>query len=145
MPTWPYEYNYVKMLAFLRTELHRTISYCCEKQTFPKTRKYAFTIIIYKKGDKKVPSNFRPITLQSVFAKMYSSLIRNRIYKYILENNYIQAKIQKGFFERYIWCYWAYWIINLHNKPRKEKNNVKLYNSLGLAECISLKLIIAKH
>ena len=64
---------------------------------FPKTWNYAFTVLIYKKGNKKIPSNFRPITLQPVFAKGYSSLRRNRIYKFLLENNYIESKIQKGF------------------------------------------------
>ena len=64
---------------------------------FHKTWKYAFRTLIYNKGDKKVPSNFRPITLQLVFAKVYSSLIRNRIYKFLLESNYIESRTQKRF------------------------------------------------
>ena len=43
------------------------------------------------------PSNFRPTTLQPVFAKIYSSLIRNRIYNFLLENQFIESNIQKGF------------------------------------------------
>ena len=42
-------------------------------------------------------SNFRPITLELVFAKIYSSLIRNRIYNFLLENQFIESNIQKGF------------------------------------------------
>ena len=68
----------LKRCPFLRSALHRIISHCWEKQTFPKTWKYAFTILIYKMRDKKVPSNFRPITLQPVFAKVHSSLISNK-------------------------------------------------------------------
>ena len=42
-------------------------------------------------------SNFRPATLQPVFAKIYSSLIRNRIYNFLLENQFIESNIQKVF------------------------------------------------
>ena len=70
----PYPHDHMSIItlkrcAFLRTALHRKISHCWEKQTFPKTWKYAFTMPVYKKGDKKVPSNFRLITLQPVLAK----------------------------------------------------------------------------
>ena len=43
------------------------------------------------------PSNLSPITLQSVFAKIYSSLIQNRTYNFILESQFIESNIQKGF------------------------------------------------
>ena len=111
----------LKLCLFLRTAWHRIISQSWEKQTFPKTWKYAFIILIYKKGEKKVPSNFRPITSQPAFAKVYSSLISNRIYKFLLENNCIESKIQKRVLEWYICCYWAYWIINYTiNHTRKK-------------------------
>ena len=43
--------------------------------------------------------NFRPITLKPVIAKVFTSLIRNRIYGYISKNNYIDSHIQKGFWQ----------------------------------------------
>ena len=66
---------------------------------FPQVWKSAFTILIYKKGNNSDPSNFRPITLQPVLAKIYSSLIRNRIYQFLLKNKYIESRIQKRFGE----------------------------------------------
>ena len=121
--TWPYGHIMLKRCPFLRTTLHCIISHCWEKQTFSKTWKYAFTILVYKKGDKKVASNFRPITMQPVFAKVYSSLMRNRIYKFLLENNYIELKIQKGFWsdisgviEHTEWTY----IINHARKKQRQ-------------------------
>ena len=54
-------------------------------------------ILIHKKDSNMEPSNFRPITLQPVFAKIYSSLIRNKIYNFLLENQFIELNIQKGF------------------------------------------------
>ena len=60
---------------------------------------YAFTILIYKKKSNTEPSNFRPITLQPVLTKIYSSLIRNRIYGFLMKNDFIETRIQKGFWK----------------------------------------------
>ena len=53
-----------------------------------------------QKGDENDPSNFRPITFQPVFAKVYPLLIRNRIYNFLSENHYIELRIKKGFWKR---------------------------------------------
>ena len=79
--------------------LHNIITHCWTNQIFPSSWKQAFTILIYKKKAKSDPSNFRPITLQPILAKVYSSLIRNRMYCYLLDNDYIETKIQKGFWK----------------------------------------------
>lgn len=88
----------LKRCPILRTVIHRIISKCWRDKVFPSCWKHAFTILIYKKGSNADPANFRPITLQPVFAKIYSSLIRNRIYNF-LQNNYIESNIQKGFWK----------------------------------------------
>ena len=59
----------------------------------------AISILIYKKGSSTNPENFRPITLQPVFAKIFSSVIRNRIYSFLVKNKYIETNIQKGFWD----------------------------------------------
>ena len=43
------------------------------------------------------PGNFRPITLQSSAYKIFSSLLRNRMYSFLEKNNYIEKHYQKGF------------------------------------------------
>ena len=37
-----------------------------EKGEIPKTWKKAVTVLIYKSGETDIPSNFRPITLETV-------------------------------------------------------------------------------
>ena len=89
----------LKRCPFLRTVLHRIISTCWATQNVPKSWKKGFTILIHKKGECSDPSNFRPITLQPVCAKVYSTLIRNRMYTFLLANKFIESNIQKGFWE----------------------------------------------
>ena len=84
---------------YLRTVVHRIISYCWDNQTVPKVWKYGFTILIHKKGSTKEPGNFRPITLEPVLSKILSSVIRNRIYSFVSKNNYIETNLQKGFWD----------------------------------------------
>ena len=53
------------------------------------------TIVIIKETDN--PANFRPITLQSVPLKVFTSCLRNKMFTFLVENNYIEHNIQKGF------------------------------------------------
>src|SRR6266516_4624057 len=50
-----------------------------------------------QKGDPSKVDNFRPITLQSVPYKNFSSFIRNRLQAYLDNNNYHNNNIQKDF------------------------------------------------
>ena len=43
------------------------------------------------------PSNFRPITLEPILSKVMTSHIQNRIFTFVVENNYIETNIPKGF------------------------------------------------
>ena len=56
----------------------------------------AATILIHKKGDYNDPSNFRPITLESVPLKIFTSCLRNSVYAFIYENSYVEQRMQKG-------------------------------------------------
>ena len=89
----------LKRCPFLRTALHRIIVYCWEGNVVPRIWKHGFTILIYKKDSPQDPSNFRPITLQPVFGKVFTSISRNRIYSFLMDKKYIETKIQKGFWE----------------------------------------------
>ena len=63
----------------------------------PVTWKKAVSILIHKKGDSDTrsdkPENFRPITLEPVLLKVFTSLLRDRIYGFLQENNYIEFQI----------------------------------------------------
>ena len=87
----------MKRCPTLRTYIHEIISHYWTHRIFLRCWKYAFTILIYKKKSNTEPSNFRPITLQPVLAKIYPSLIRNRIYDFLIKNDFIETRIQKEF------------------------------------------------
>ena len=54
-------------------------------------------MLIYKSGETDIPSNFRPITLETVPLKIFISILRNRVYRFLNKNDYIENSIQKGF------------------------------------------------
>ena len=54
-------------------------------------------ILIHKNDSADDPANFRPITLELVFLKIFTSLLRNRILAVLKGNNYIEHNIQKCF------------------------------------------------
>ena len=87
----------LKNCPIIRTALWKIISHCWTAKYFPRVWKNGVTVLAYKKGELNNPENFRPITLQPVMSKVFTSLIKDRIYKYICSNNYIDQNIQKGF------------------------------------------------
>ena len=87
----------LKRCAILRTILHKLITECWNTGTIPTCWKRGLTILIYKKGDPKDPSNFRPITLQPVLYKILASFLRNRLHAYLENNNFVDKHVQKGF------------------------------------------------
>lgn len=51
---------------------------------------------LFKKGDKKEPANYRPVSLTSVVCKIFEKLIRQRIIDHMNRNNLFSSK-QFGF------------------------------------------------
>ena len=68
-----------------------------KSQAVPTTWKKACTILIHKKGNTSDLSNVRPIALQSVPLKVFTSCLRIAILKFLSQNNYIEQENQKGF------------------------------------------------
>ena len=86
-----------KRCPFLRTYLSEIIRTAWLTRTVPSEWKRACTILIHKKENANDPANFRPITLQSVPLKVFTSCLRNAIFNFLSANNYIEQEIQKGF------------------------------------------------
>ena len=63
----------------------------------PSEWKKACTILIHKNGGTDNMANFRPITLQFVPLKVFTSCLRNKTFQYLVESKYIEQNIQKGF------------------------------------------------
>jgi hypothetical protein len=62
----------------------------------PDQLKIAKVIPVFKKGDSKLASNYRPISLLSIFDKLLERAMRNRLYYHLQINNLIY-KYQFGF------------------------------------------------
>ena len=77
--------------------LAKIIGYCWEQQYFPTKWKNGVTALAYKGDSASDPGNFRPITLQPVISKIFTAIIKNRIYDYLLQDNFIDQSTQKGF------------------------------------------------
>ena len=63
---------------------------------FPEKLKIAMVISIHKKGDVATNANYRPISLLSVFSKIFEKLMHQRLYSF-LELHEILLEMQFGF------------------------------------------------
>ena len=86
-----------KRCPFLRTYLTEVIRSVWSSKSVPAEWKKACSVLIHKKGNTNDPSNFRPITLESVALKVFTSYLRNAMFSLLTANNFIEQKIQKGF------------------------------------------------
>ena len=90
----------LKRCPYLRTYLTAIDVEIWKSGHIPVAWKKAISILIHKKGDSDKPENFCPITLEPVLLKVFTSLLRDRIYGFLQENYYIECQIQKGFIQR---------------------------------------------
>ena len=90
----------LKNCPYLRPQTWRFIS----NALFPETYRQGITILIHKKDSNKNPGNFRPITLQPILSKIFTSIIRNRIFTFVVLNKYIETNLQKGHWEKVSSC-----------------------------------------
>ena len=67
---------------------------------FPDVWSKGIIVPIYKKDDKTNPDNYRGITLLSCLGKLFTSIINDRITKFV-ENNNILSEVQAGFRKGY--------------------------------------------
>ena len=81
----------------LRTHLSRLLHACWMNGHFPAIWKRASVSLIHKKGPLDSPQNFRPIALQPVLGKIFNATIRNRLHTFLLANNLLEMRMQKGF------------------------------------------------
>ena len=58
--------------------------------------KIANVVLVFKKGYRKLPSNYRRIGLTSVVCKILKSVIRDKLFEYLFRNNLLTNQ-QHGF------------------------------------------------
>ena len=81
---------------FFALWLSKIINLCYETGEFPELLKLAKVIPLHKKESILNFMNYRPISLLSVFSKIYEKTIYTRVYSYLVKNNLIYDK-QFGF------------------------------------------------
>jgi hypothetical protein len=59
---------------------------------FPEQLKYSIIKLLYKKGDKTEPSNYRPISMLTLFSKVLEKALYNRLTKYLNNNNILNSQ-----------------------------------------------------
>ena len=64
--------------------------------TLPKDWVTANIVLVYKKGDRNLPSNYRPISLTSTVVKVMERIIHRQVLK-ALEDNHLISNYQHGF------------------------------------------------
>ena len=89
-----------KRCSYLRSYITDIINSIWSSGIFPNEWKKVCTVLAHKKGDTMEPANFRPITLESVPLKIFTSALRNSIFAFLSSNNFIEHGIQKGFIPR---------------------------------------------
>ena len=67
-----------------------------EEGVVPMDWRNANVTSIFKKGDRTLASNYRPISLTSIICKMLESLIKDAVMKHLLENHLVHSA-QHGF------------------------------------------------
>ena len=67
-----------------------------EEGQLPSDWKVANIVPIHKKGDKFVPTNYRPVSLTSVISKLFEGIIHYSMINHLYENKLI-TEHQHGF------------------------------------------------
>lgn len=72
---------------------------CFEKQVFPECLKLSKIVPTYKRGDRKLLSSYRPISLVPIFSKILESLMYKQVLYFFYQHNIFSSKqfgFQKG-------------------------------------------------
>lgn len=99
-------YKILKGCPSLVPALVHLYNRCLDTCSVPKMWKIAVIKLITKPG-KSVshdPSTFRPIALTSVIGKVFTSVLKDHLFHYLISNNFLSTEVQKGFVNRVNGC-----------------------------------------
>ena len=54
---------------------------------FPDSWKKSIIVLVYKKGDKQLLENYKPVSLLPIFGKNFEKIVFNNIFEYLQKNN----------------------------------------------------------
>ena len=82
--------------ASLLTPLRIIFTICLRQGEFPEIWKCANVVPVHKENEKNVKSNYRPISLLSIFGKMFEKLVYDSLYSHLVFCNLLNPN-QSGF------------------------------------------------
>jgi hypothetical protein len=85
--------------ASLCTPLQMIFQHSLDTASLPSVWKEANVTALYKKGNKQVPNNYRPVSLTAVPCKILESFVREVLVTHMRDNN-LFSEFQYGFRER---------------------------------------------
>ena len=86
-----------KAAEILIEPLHILVNKILISGSFPKQWAMGLIVPIHKKGSYDDPNNYRGITLISCFAKLFTSVLNNRLKKKWADDNDVSSDAQFGF------------------------------------------------
>jgi len=86
----------IKRTPGLIKPLHYLVNLMITAHYFPDLLKVARVVVVYKSGARNEAGNYRPISVLSVFSKIFESLLYSELYSYI-EDNRLLSTFQYGF------------------------------------------------
>ncbi len=85
-----------RSIEYIQQPLAFIFSRCLELGYFADSLKVSKVIPIYKKGDKQLPQNYRPVSIVPIFSKVFESLMHNQL-SFYFESNDLMSDSQYGF------------------------------------------------
>ena len=92
-----YQQNYLrKLLSELITPLAKLFNLSLEEGVVPSEWKEANITPLFKKGSRKKPENYRPVSLTSAVCKLLETLIKDHVVEFLIKHRLINT-YQHGF------------------------------------------------
>ena len=105
--------KFIKMSAFvIAPVLINIFNACISTGYFPKVLKTAEVVPIFKKGERELCSNYRPISILNSFAKLFEKCLVDQLNNYFVSNNLISPS-QYGFKKN---CLTNEAVLDIYNK-----------------------------
>ena len=78
---------------------------CLKAGQFPSEWKKANVVPVFKKGDKQLVKNYRPISLLPITGKIFERLLYNQMFEFFIRNDLISQNQTRRFFYKSTFSY----------------------------------------